>query len=133
MPITLNHTIVPSHDKEQSAQFFARMFGLKYSGPMGHFAQVRVNDELALDWDDRERFDSHHYAFVVSDQEFDEIFGRLKTEDVVYGSGPGSAQQPSNGATALRSTGSCALRLTQMRSMHFLSTRSLNAQCGLIL
>jgi catechol 2,3-dioxygenase-like lactoylglutathione lyase family enzyme len=92
MPITLNHTIVPSHAKEQSAQFFARMFGLKYAGPVGHFAQVRVNDELALDWDDRERFDSHHYAFVVSDHEFDEIFGRLKTEQVAYGSGPGSSR-----------------------------------------
>jgi len=92
MPITLNHTIVPSHAKEQSAKFFAHMFGLKYSGPVGHFAQVRVNDELALDWDDRERFDSHHYAFVVSDQEFDDIFGRLKTEQVAYGSGPGSSR-----------------------------------------
>ena len=92
MPITLNHTIVPSHGKEQSARFFARMFGLKYTGPVGHFAQVRVNEELALDWDDRDGFDSHHYAFVVSDQEFDEIFGRLKTEQVAYGSGPGSSR-----------------------------------------
>ncbi len=92
MPITLNHTIVPSHDKEQSARFFARVFGLKYTGPIGHFAQVRVNDELALDWDDRERFEGHHYAFVVSDQEFDEIFGRLKSDAVVYGSGPGSSR-----------------------------------------
>jgi catechol 2,3-dioxygenase-like lactoylglutathione lyase family enzyme len=91
MPITLNHTIVPSHDKEQSAQFFARIFGLKYTGPVGHFAQVRVNDELALDYDNRDRFESHHYAFVVSDQEFDEIFDRLKSEGVAYGSGPGSS------------------------------------------
>jgi len=92
MPITLNHTIVPSHDKEQSARFFARTLGLKYAGPVGHFAQVRVNDELALDWDDREHFDSHHYAFVVSDQEFDDIFNRLKSDQVTYGSGPGSAR-----------------------------------------
>jgi catechol 2,3-dioxygenase-like lactoylglutathione lyase family enzyme len=91
MPITLNHTIVPSHDKEQSAQFFARMFGLKYAGPVGHFAQVRVNEELALDWDNREAFEGHHYAFVVSDQEFDQIFARLKGENVEYGSGPNSS------------------------------------------
>ena len=88
MPITLNHTIVPSHDKEQSAQFFARIFGVKYGGLAGHFAQVRVNDELALDYDNRDRFESHHYAFVVNDTEFDQIFGRLKTEGVAYGSGP---------------------------------------------
>jgi catechol 2,3-dioxygenase-like lactoylglutathione lyase family enzyme len=90
MPITLNHTIVPSRDKEGSARFFARMFGLNYAGPVGHFAQVRVNGDLALDWDNRDRFESHHYAFVVTEPEFDTIFGRLKAEGVAYGSGPTS-------------------------------------------
>ena len=41
MTITLNHTIVPAHDKEESARFFADIFGLTYEGPMGHFAPVR--------------------------------------------------------------------------------------------
>src|SRR4051812_17350155 len=91
MPITLNHTIVPSHDKEQGARFFARIFGLEYAGLFGHFAQVRVNGDLALDWDTRERFEGHHYAFFVSDAEFDAIFGRLRDEGVAYGSGPSSA------------------------------------------
>jgi len=63
MAITLNHTIVPAHDKEASARFFADIFGLTYEGPMGHFAPVRVNDALTLDFDNRERFESHHYAF----------------------------------------------------------------------
>jgi len=90
MPITLNHTIVPSRDKESSARFFARIFGLPYDGLAGHFAPVRVNDTLTLDWDNRSDFDSHHYAFLLNDAEFDAIFGRLKAEGVVYGSGPGS-------------------------------------------
>jgi hypothetical protein len=51
MAITLNHTIVPAHDKEASARFFAQIFGLSYDGPMSHFAPVRVNDELTLDFD----------------------------------------------------------------------------------
>jgi catechol 2,3-dioxygenase-like lactoylglutathione lyase family enzyme len=91
MPLVLNHTIVPSRDKEGSARFFARIMGVNYAGPQGHFAQVRVNGDLALDYDNRENFDSHHYAFVVEDKEFDEIFGRLKDEGVRYGSGPGSS------------------------------------------
>jgi catechol 2,3-dioxygenase-like lactoylglutathione lyase family enzyme len=91
MPITLNHTIVPSHDKEQSARFFARIFGLNNPAPAGHFAQVRVNNDLALDWDNRDTFEGHHYAFVVNDQEFDEIFDRLKSEHIAYGSGPSSS------------------------------------------
>jgi catechol 2,3-dioxygenase-like lactoylglutathione lyase family enzyme len=90
MPITLNHTIVPSRDKEASAKFFARMFGLSYEGPAGHFAPVRINQDLSLDWDDCESFESHHYAFLVAEQEFDDIFGRLKAEGVRYGSGPRS-------------------------------------------
>jgi catechol 2,3-dioxygenase-like lactoylglutathione lyase family enzyme len=90
--ITLNHTIVPSRDKEGSAKFFARIFGLRYDGPAGHFAPVRINQDLSLDWDNRDTFESHHYAFLVAEGEFDDIFGRLKTEGVRYGSGPGSPQ-----------------------------------------
>jgi catechol 2,3-dioxygenase-like lactoylglutathione lyase family enzyme len=51
MSITLNHTIVPTKDKDAAARFFARIFGLNYDGPMSHFAPVRVNEELTLDFD----------------------------------------------------------------------------------
>jgi catechol 2,3-dioxygenase-like lactoylglutathione lyase family enzyme len=94
MPITLNHTIVPSHDKDRSARFFARVFGLEYAGPQGHFAPVHVNDTLTLDWDNSDRFESHHYAFLINDQEFDAIFERLTAEGVRYGSQPNA---PGNG------------------------------------
>jgi catechol 2,3-dioxygenase-like lactoylglutathione lyase family enzyme len=94
MPLVLNHTIVPSHDKEASAKFFARIFGLEYAGPMGHFAQVHVNDDLSFDWDNRDKFESHHYAFFVSDAEFDAIFGRIKADSLRYGSEP---YAPDNG------------------------------------
>lgn len=87
MTITLNHTIVPAHDKAASAEFFARIFGLKVE-PAGHFAAVRVNDQLTLDFDDRETFESHHYAFHVSDAEFDTIFDRIKQAGLKYSSDP---------------------------------------------
>ena len=88
MAITLNHTIIPARDKVASAQFFARIFGLTYEGPMGHFAPVQVNESLTLDFDNSDQFESHHYAFHVSDEEFDAIFGRIKGENISYGSGP---------------------------------------------
>ena len=90
MTIVLNHTIVPAHDKVTSARFFARIFGLDYRGPHSHFAPVQVNDALTLDFDERGAFDMHHYAFKVSEAEFDEIFGRVKAEGIGYGSGPRS-------------------------------------------
>ncbi|MEP6879561.1 MAG: VOC family protein, partial [Nitrosospira sp.] len=65
-----------------------RVFGFDYIGEFSHFIVVKVNDTLSLDFDNREKFESHHYAFKVSEQEFDEIFERLKAENIKFGSGP---------------------------------------------
>ena len=88
MAITLNHTIVPCFDKVESAKFYSRVFGFEYVGPFSHFIVVRVNDTLCLDFDNKETFTSVHYAFKVSEQEFDDIFERIKAENINYGSGP---------------------------------------------
>ena len=90
MSITLNHTIVPTHDKEAAARFFAQIFGLQYAGPTGHFAPVRVNEELTLDFDNAETFEHHHYAFHVGDNEFDTILQRVQEAGISYGSEPRS-------------------------------------------
>ena len=90
MAIELNHTIVPAKDKIVSAQFFARIFGLDYHGEVSHFAPVRINNALTLDFDNSSQFEVHHYAFKVSEAEFDDIFDRIKAEDIAYGSGPHS-------------------------------------------
>src|SRR6266700_3286243 len=90
MAIVLDHTIVPAHDKVASARFFARIFGLEYKGPHSHFAPVQVNEALTLDFDERGDFDMHHYAFKITEPEFDAIFGRVMEEGIPYGSGPRS-------------------------------------------
>lgn len=90
MPVHLDHTIVPAHDKEGAAKWFADLFGLTYRGPWGHFAPVQIDDYLSLDFDDREEFESHHYAFLVSDEEFDAILARVCGAEITYGSGPRS-------------------------------------------
>lgn len=87
MPVSLNHTIVPSRDKQAAARFFASIFGLK-AASHGHFEEVRLNDGLALLFDNWDAFESHHYAFHVSDAEFDAILGRVKAAGLPYGSGP---------------------------------------------
>ena len=88
MTIALDHTIVPAKNNEESARFFARIFGLSYEGPFYHFAPVKVNDTLTLDFDTETDFKHQHYAFKVSAKEFDEIFGRVKAEKLPYGGGP---------------------------------------------
>ena len=87
MAITLNHTIVPARDKKAAAAFFARLFDL-HVDDAGHFAAVRVNDTLTFDFADSERFEPHHYAFHVSDAEFDAIFERVKTAGLAYSADP---------------------------------------------
>ena len=88
MAIVLDHTIVPARDKEASAKFLARILGLTYEGGASHFAPLKINDTLTLDFDNDEAFESHHYAFKVDERAFDGIFARVKEEGIRYGSGP---------------------------------------------
>ena len=90
MTIKLNHTIVPSHDKTESAKFFARIFGLKYESSNSHFDCVHLDESLVFLFDNYESFESHHYAFKVGEDEFDAIFGRVRDEGIAYGSRPSS-------------------------------------------
>lgn len=89
MPITLNHTIVPSRDRAAGARWCADVFGLPYDeAEGGHFAAVPVNADLTLDFDTRREFEPHHYAFLVDDETFDTVFGRIQAMGLAYGSGP---------------------------------------------
>jgi catechol 2,3-dioxygenase-like lactoylglutathione lyase family enzyme len=88
MPIVLDHTIVPAKDKFASAKFFAEIFGLNVKPGEGYFAQVQINDSLTFDFADEPKPQSHHYAFHISEAEFEAIFGRLKAKALPYGSAP---------------------------------------------
>jgi catechol 2,3-dioxygenase-like lactoylglutathione lyase family enzyme len=88
MPILLDHTIVPAKDKLASAKFFAEIFGLNVKAGGGYFAQVQVNDSLTFDFADETEPQSHHYAFHISEQEFETIYERVKSKGLPYGSGP---------------------------------------------
>ena len=86
----LDHTIVLAHEQDKSAEFIARMFGIKYEGRWGHFSPVHVDDNLSLDFADHAgEFRGSHYAFLATDEEFDAILARVQAEGLAYGSGPG--------------------------------------------
>ncbi|GAA3104626.1 VOC family protein [Streptosporangium carneum] len=97
MAVTLNHTIVPAADNERAARFFADVMGLEClppAGAHGHFAPVRVNDSLTLDYMTVDAPEGHHLAFDVDPATFDRILARLKELGVPYGSHPA---HPDNG------------------------------------
>jgi catechol 2,3-dioxygenase-like lactoylglutathione lyase family enzyme len=97
MTIKLDHTIVPAKDKQAAAALFADVFGLTVKPDPGYFVQVQINESLTFDFADAEEFEdhaSHHYAFHVSDEEFEGIWSRVKARGLGYGSAP---DQPTNG------------------------------------
>ena len=88
MAIRLDHTIVPARDKVASARFFAEIFGLAVTPGQGHFAQVRINEDLTFDFADEADPRGTHYAFHIGDADFDAIFARVQARGIPYGSGP---------------------------------------------
>jgi len=91
MAIVLDHLIVPAHDPVGSAKLLADLLGVPWESGRGHFTPVYVNETLTLDFAARDRFDSHHYCFRVSEAEFDAIFGRITTSGMRYRSQPNGA------------------------------------------
>ena len=73
MAIKLNHTIVFARDKKASSKFLTDLFGLPAAKPFGPFLAVQVGD-VTLDFDEVDEVAPTHYAFLVSEAEFDTIF-----------------------------------------------------------
>ena len=71
MGVELNHTIIPAKDKWASAKFLADILNLEAGPEWGHFVPVKTANGVTLDFDTREEFRPGHYAFLVSDAEFD--------------------------------------------------------------
>jgi catechol 2,3-dioxygenase-like lactoylglutathione lyase family enzyme len=92
MPIELNHTIVPARDPMASAQFLADILALTVDPPVAHFTPVTLANSVTLDYDQHDSFDSHHYAFLVSEEEFDAAFARIQSRGVTFYADPACRQ-----------------------------------------
>jgi catechol 2,3-dioxygenase-like lactoylglutathione lyase family enzyme len=93
MTIKLNHTIVHARDKRASAEFLSELFGLPEPVPFGPFLGVQVGNEVTLDFCDADgKIEMQHYAFLVSETEFDQIFGRIQARGLAYWADPGRSQ-----------------------------------------
>jgi catechol 2,3-dioxygenase-like lactoylglutathione lyase family enzyme len=90
MPIQLNHTIVSVRDKRESATFLAEILGVGPPTPYGPFLVVQVDNDVSLDFaDDHGPVHPQHYAFLVGESEFDQIFGRIRERGLPYWADPG--------------------------------------------
>lgn len=89
MSVQLNHTIVWCTDRYRSADFLAEMFGLPEPKDFYHFRVVQVANGVSLDFADKEGTVSpQHYAFLVSEPEFDGVMAKIAAKKLEYWADP---------------------------------------------
>jgi catechol 2,3-dioxygenase-like lactoylglutathione lyase family enzyme len=89
MAVQLNHHIVRVRDKEEAAGFFAEILGLPPATRYGPFLELKAANGVSLDFaDDHGEPVPAHYAFLVSEAEFDEIFARITQRGLAYWADP---------------------------------------------
>ena len=93
MAVQLNHTIVSARDSHASAGFLAELLGLPAPGRFGPFVTVETANGVTLDFVDTDGdITPQHYAFLISEGEFDEIFGRVRERGLAFWADPGKRQ-----------------------------------------
>ena len=90
MSIQLNHTIVHARDPVAAAKFLAEILGVREPKPFGPFRGVEVDNGVTLDFIRAEPHEIivEHYAFLVSEAEFDQIFARIRERGLQYWADP---------------------------------------------
>ncbi len=93
MAINFNHTIVWARDSEASATFLAQILGLPAPKRWGPFQVVKTDNATNLDFINADgEIAPQHNAFLVSETEFDEIFGRVRERSLPYWADPTQTQ-----------------------------------------
>lgn len=89
MSVQLNHTIVWCRDRKRSATFLAEILGLPAPTRFGPFLVVSLSNGVSLDFhatDDE--IAPQHYAFLVGEEQFDQVFGRIRERGLDYWADP---------------------------------------------
>ncbi len=92
MAIRLDHTIIPAVDGERSARWFSELFDLADPIRFSVFWQVTTDDGIDFDFDSYGpdgAFTTGHYAFLVDDDDFDAILGRIRADGLAHWADPG--------------------------------------------
>jgi catechol 2,3-dioxygenase-like lactoylglutathione lyase family enzyme len=94
MAVQFNHTIVYARDQRASAAFLAEMLGLVEPTRWGPFDVVRTANDANIDFmNTDEEIAPQHYAFLVDEKEFDEIFGRIRGRGLRYWADPAQTKE----------------------------------------
>ena len=81
MSIELNHTIVHVKDRWAAARDVGKVLGLPEASAYGPFAELKLDNAASLDFMDSEgEIHGQHYAFLVGEEDFDLVLGRLRDD-----------------------------------------------------
>ena len=93
MSVQLNHTIIWCGDKQLSANYMAEILGRPAPREFMHFLVVDMDNDVSLDFTEKDgKISLQHYAFLISEREFDEVFARLEKRKQTYWADPARAQ-----------------------------------------
>jgi catechol 2,3-dioxygenase-like lactoylglutathione lyase family enzyme len=93
MAANFNHTIVWAKDSEASATFLTEILGLPAPRRWGPFLVVTTNNGVNVDFMNADgEIAPQHYAFLVDEKEFDEIFGRVRERSLPHWADPAQTQ-----------------------------------------
>jgi catechol 2,3-dioxygenase-like lactoylglutathione lyase family enzyme len=93
MTVQLNHTIVWCRDNRVSSKFAVDILGLPAPTAFGPFQVVEVANGVSLDYHRVDgEISSQHYAFLIGEDDFDEIFGRICERGLDHWADPGLSQ-----------------------------------------
>jgi catechol 2,3-dioxygenase-like lactoylglutathione lyase family enzyme len=94
MPIELNHAIVHARDPHASATFVSQLLGRPAPVRDEPFWDVELDNHVTLAYRESDKhLTIEHYAFLVSEQEFDQIFARIQGRGLQHWADP-SHQEP---------------------------------------
>ncbi|ARX87122.1 MULTISPECIES: VOC family protein [Streptomyces] len=90
MAVQLNHTIVHARDNRESAEFFAELLGLEITSEWGPFIAVELSNTVTLDFATipAESITPQHYAFLVSEEEFDAAYAKITERGLAHWADP---------------------------------------------
>ena len=89
MTVELNHTIVHVKDRWAAAREVGGVLGLPEAQAYGPFAELKLGNAVSLDFMDTEgEIHGQHYAFLVSEEEFDLVLGRLRDDGRTWWADP---------------------------------------------
>lgn len=93
MAVELNHTILHAHNQEASAHFLSALLGLPAPRPYGPFLVVQLANNISLDILQSNDIAPQHYAFLVTEDEFDAVMRHISEHGLTHWADPFHRQE----------------------------------------